>query len=266
MQVCVALIQLEVADRESVAARERRVLQMIDAAALQADVVVLPELWHVGAFNYPAVREHSELMSGQLVSAMRESAIRNGIWLHAGSFAERTEKGEIYNTSVVFDPNGELIAQYRKIHLFGFGEGESEVFAHGEAICVAETILGGTGLATCYDLRFPEIFRMLTERGATCVVIASGWPLARVTAWDVLTRARAIENQAWVLACNEVGSQGGVVLGGHSQIVNPQGEVVASADEVECILYATIDPDLAHTVREEFPVLKDIRIEGAFTS
>jgi len=266
MPVCIALIQLEVDDRENIEARERRVLKMIDSAALQADVVVLPELWHVGAFNYSAAHEHCELISGQLVAALRDSAMRNGIWLHAGSFAERTEQGEIFNTSVVFDPNGELIAQYRKIHLFGFGKGESAVFSHGEAICVAETILGDTGLATCYDLRFPEVFRLLTERGATCVVVASGWPLARIAAWDVLVRARAIENQTWILACNEVGSQGEVVLGGHSQIVNPQGDVIACASESECILYATIDPDLAHTVREEFPVLEDIRITGALTS
>jgi len=266
MQVCIALIQLDVSSHETLDARKRRVLELIDEAALQADVVVLPELWHVGAFDFIAAQEHAELIDGELVRVMREAAIKNGIWLHAGSFSERTEQAELFNTSVLFDPNGELVASYRKIHLFGFHEGEAEVFSYGSEIQVAGTILGETALATCYDLRFPELFRAFTERGATCVVIASGWPAPRISAWDVLLRARAIENQSWVLACNAVGTQGEVVLGGHSQIVNPLGEVVADAGESECILYATIDPDLPEKVHEDFPVLKDIRIRGSFIS
>ena len=262
----IALIQLEVDSHETIDARTQRTLKLIDEAALQADVVVLPELWHVGAFDFTAARKHAESIDGPLVSALRESAIRNGIWLHAGSFAESSGLGALFNTSVLFDPNGELVANYRKIHLFGFHEGETEVFSHGSEVAVAETILGQTALATCYDLRFPELFRVFVERKATCVVIASGWPSVRIDAWDVLVRARAIENQCWVLACNEVGTQGEVELGGHSQIVNPLGEVIAHATETECILYATIDPDLAVIVREAFPVLEDIRIKGSLTS
>ncbi len=266
MQVSIALVQLEVSSHETIGARKQRVLDLIDEAALQADVVVLPELWHVGAFNFSAAHEHAESIDGQLVAAMRESAIKNGIWLHAGSFAERTEQNALFNTSVLFDPDGILIAKYRKIHLFGFHEGETDVFSHGSEIAVTETILGKTALATCYDLRFPELFRAFSEREAACVVIASGWPSIRIEAWDVLLRARAIENQVWVLACNEVGTQGEVVLGGHSQIVNPVGEVVNRAGDSECVLYATIDADLPGKVRADFPVLQDIRIKGSITS
>lgn len=266
MQVSLALIQLEVSSHETIDARKQRVLELIDEAALQADVVVLPELWHVGAFDFIAADEHAEFIDGELLAALRESASKNGIWLHAGSFAERTQQNLLFNTSVLFDPNGEIVANYRKIHLFGFNEGEAEVFSHGSDIAVADTILGKTALATCYDLRFPELFRAFTESGATCVVIASGWPLIRIDAWDVLLRARAIENQTWILACNEVGNQDGVVLGGHSQIVSPLGEVVTHAGESECIIYATIDPDFPGEVREDFPVLEDIRIKGSFTS
>jgi predicted amidohydrolase len=186
--------------------------------------------------------------------------------LHAGSFAERDSDAKIYNTSVLINPNGEVIATYRKVHLFGFDSGEAAALTGGSNIVVAETVLGKTGLSTCYDLRFPELFRMLGEQQATAVIVSSGWPQVRLDAWDVLVRARAIENQCWIFACNEIGTQGSVELGGHSQIVSPKGEVIAKASDDECIVYAAIDPKLPAIVRAEFPVLRDIRIRSSFTN
>ena len=263
MPVNVALVQLDVSSQEPVTARIARTIDLINEASQTADVVVLPELWHVGAFDIPAIQEHAESANGPLVTLMRESASGNGIWLHAGSFAERDSVGNLYNTSVLIDPNGEVIATYRKVHLFGFDAGEAALLTGGTEISVAETVLGTTGLSTCYDLRFPELFRMLGQRHATSVIVSSGWPMARIEAWDVLVRARAIENQCWVIACNEIGVQGDVVLGGNSQVVNPQGEVVAKAGSNECILYAEVDPEMAIRVRADFPVLRDIRISGS---
>ena len=264
MPVNLALVQLDVSSKEPVTARIARTLELINEASQTADVVVLPELWHVGAFDIPAAQEYAEALNGPLVTLMRESAASNGIWLHAGSFAERDTVGNLYNTSVLIDPNGEVIATYRKVHLFGFDTGEAAALCGGTDIAVAETVLGMTGLSTCYDLRFPELFRMLGQRHATTVMVSSGWPQARIEAWNVLVRARAIENQCWVIACNEIGVQGDVVLGGHSQVVSPQGEVVAKASTDECILYAEVDPEMPARVREDFPVLRDIRISGAF--
>ncbi|MDD2858840.1 MAG: hypothetical protein PHU75_09220, partial [Candidatus Nanopelagicales bacterium] len=129
--------------------------------------------------------------------------------------------------------------------------------------------LGTSGLATCYDLRFPELFRLLTDEGAEAMVVPSGWPTARIEHWDVLLRARAIENQAWVLGCNAIGMQGPegsqVELGGHSQVVSPSGEVIAKAGAQELVLTAQVDASAASAVRAAFPVLRDIRIRGSFT-
>jgi predicted amidohydrolase len=163
---------------------------------------------------------------------------------------------------VLFDPQGDLVTTYRKIHLFGFAEGERTVMSGGNELVVIDTPLGTTGLATCYDLRFPELFRALTAAGATAFLVSSGWPLSRIEHWDILARARAIEDQAWVIACNEVGTQGAdnVGLGGHSVVIDPRGTVIAQAGETEEILYAEIDSAAPGRWRAAFPALDDIRI------
>ena len=130
----------------------------------------------------------------------------------------------------------------------------------GDELVVVETPLGPTGLATCYDLRFPELFRALTEGGATAFLLTSGWPTPRIEHWDVLTRARAIENQAWFIACNEVGTQPGIELGGHSVVVDPQGAVVCQAGSEEEVVLVDVDPEASARWRDEFPVLDDIQI------
>lgn len=229
-------------------------------AAREAEFVVLPELWHVGAFDVDAAREHAQPIDGPLVRDLAALAASLGIWLHGGSFAESAPDGRTFNTSLLLAPDGALVATYRKIHLFGFDGGETVLMSAGDELVVVDTPIGATGLATCYDLRFPELFRALTAGDASAVVISSGWPMPRIAHWDVLTVARAIENQAWVLACNEVGEQPGITLGGHSRVISPQGEVIAQAGESETILRASIDPGQAEQWRAAFPVLKDIRL------
>ncbi len=256
----IALLQIDCSTSEEVSARVARVLAMTAEAAAQADVVVLPELWNTGAFNIDGARVNAEPIDGELVSALSAIALAHGVWLHGGSFCERSDAGEHFNTSVVFAPNGVLVGSYRKIHLFGFSEGETTLMTAGEELLVVDTPLGPTGIATCYDLRFPELFRALTQGEATAFVLASGWPDKRIAHWDALLVARAIENQAWMIACNEVGDQDGVILGGHSTVVNPKGEVVARAGTDEEVLYVDIDPAEATRWRADFPVLKDIRL------
>ncbi len=259
MTVRVGLIQLEVSSDEPVAHRVTRTLSLVDDVASDCDMLVLPELWHVGAFDITAAREHAQSIDGPLVEALSGLARQRGIWLHGGSIAE-IDGDDHYNTSVLFAPDGALTAAYRKIHLFGFDGGETVLMSGGDELFVVETPLGPTGLATCYDLRFPELFRALTEGGATAFVISSGWPTPRIEHWDVLTRARAIENQAWLLACNEVGSQPGITLGGHSVGIDPKGAVVAQAGSGPEVLIVEVDPDAPLRWRTEFPVLEDIRI------
>ena len=259
MSVTVALIQLNCTSADPIYERVPHALKLIAKAATKAQFVVLPELWHVGAFDIEAAREHAQPINGPLVTDMAALAKQHGIWLHGGSFCE-VDDGSYYNTSVLFSPQGDLRATYRKIHLFGFEGGETTLMSSGEELVVVDTPLGATGLATCYDLRFPELFRALTEGGATTFVVTSGWPTPRIEHWDVLTQARAIENQAWVIACNEVGAQPGIELGGHSCVIDPKGAVVARGGGNEEIIYVEVDPELPEKWRESFPALKDIRL------
>jgi predicted amidohydrolase len=260
MTVRVALVQLDCSTAEPVTHRVTRALELVDQVAAEADLVILPELWHVGAFDVDAAREHAQAIDGPLVTALSALAAEHRVWLHGGSFCEMDTDGQHYNTSVLFAPDGELVASYRKVHLFGFDGGETVLMSGGEEIVVVDTPLGPTGLATCYDLRFPELFRALTDGGATAFLLTSGWPTPRIEHWDVLTRARAIENQAWFIACNEVGSQPGIDLGGHSVVVDPRGSVVAQAGSTAEVLFVDVDPEESGRWREEFPVLEDIRI------
>ncbi len=260
MSVRVALIQLDCSTSESVADRVTRTFELVERTASQADILVLPEMWHVGAHDVDAAREHAQPIDGPLVTGLAALAREHRIWLHGGSFCEVDADGNHFNTSVLFAPDGELVGTYRKVHLFGFEGGETVLMSGGDELVVVDTPLGPTGLATCYDLRFPELFRALTEGGATALLIASGWPTSRIGHWDVLAQARAIENQVWLLACNEVGQQGAVELGGHSIAVSPTGAVVAHGGSDEQVVIVEVDPDEVTRWREQFPVLADIRI------
>lgn len=255
--VRVALIQADCASGEGFEARVDRVLAETDKACGSADFVMLPELWSTAAFDLGCAREHAQKFDCELVSRMSQIARTNKTWLHGGSFAEITDSGQHFNTSVLFDSSGDVVATYRKIHVFGYG-GEAELMSAGQDLVVVDTPLGATGLATCYDLRFPEQFRGLVAKGAQAFAVTSGWPTKRIAAWDVLVQARAIENQSWVVACNQVGMQKGVQLGGHSAVVDPIGDVVAQAGVEETTLFATVDPGVVTQWREEFPALQDM--------
>jgi predicted amidohydrolase len=254
----VALLQLDSSDGEAVADRVERAAALVEGLR-DVELAVLPELWAVGAFDLVQAREYAEPLDGPIVRRMRDAARRAGIWLHAGSYAE-LDRGLRYNTSVVVDPAGDIVATYRKQHLFGWEDGEPSVMTAGDSLVVLPTPLGPTGLATCYDLRFPELYRRLVDSGTETFLMASGWPLARIEHWAVLTRARAIENQAWVVACNSAGFHARTAMGGRSVVVDPTGAVVAEAGEAEEILYADVDPAAVATWRRSFPALTDRRL------
>lgn len=258
--VRLSIIQLSCDERESAAQRTERALSQIASVAPSSDVVMLPELWHVGAFDIAAARVEAQPIDGPLVASLAGAARSGRVWLHGGSFAERAVDGRYFNTSVLFNPDGDLVAVYRKIHLFGFTGGETTLMSAGDELVVVETPLGTTGLATCYDLRFPEMFRGLVDKGAQAVLLTSGWPTPRVAHWTTLTRARAIENQMFIVACNEVGNHAGTNLAGHSVVVDPMGTVIAEAAGAEDVLRAEIDPSVASAWRDKFPVLADRRL------
>ena len=254
----VALIQVDVSDSESPEVRVKRVLQLVRDQQGKCDFVVLPELWNVGAFNNDALRPYAEPRDGELVSALCDVAKETGLWLHGGSFVELHDGDKLSNTSLLIRPDGTVATFYRKIHLFGFDTGEAVMLARGNDIIVEnETPVGRAGIATCYDLRFPELFRSQCANGAQTFVLCSGWPIPRINHWRVLIQARAIENQAWFIACNEVGQNGDYTLGGHSMVVSPKGDIIVEAGTEEEIIYADIDVDLVDQWRQDFPILRD---------
>ncbi|GAB3888807.1 carbon-nitrogen family hydrolase [Terrabacter terrigena] len=265
----VALIQLAYGDDESVADRTARVADLVRTLAGH-DLVVLPELWSAGGFDYTHWDERAEAVDGTVAQALSAAARDAGVTLHGGSIVERgtpvsdADRG-VWNTSLVFSPTGELVATYRKIHRFGFGEGEPSLMDAGEDLVVVDVPVAGgnavpVGLSTCYDLRFPELYRRLLDRGAEVFVIPAAWPARRVGHWTLLGQARAIEDQCVVLQCNTAGTHARHEMGGHSQVVDATGKVLASAGPDQEVI--SIDIDTAATLewRRTFPVLPDRRL------
>ncbi|MFD8911996.1 carbon-nitrogen family hydrolase [Streptomyces sp. NPDC059575] len=251
-----SLIQIAVDERESVADRRQRAVALVREQA-GADLVVLPELWTTGAFAYEDFGTGSEPLEGPTHEAMAKAAADAGVWLHAGSIPERDPDGTLYNTSLVFSPSGDLAAAYRKIHRFGFDQGEAVLMGAGSDLVTVRLPDTTLGLGTCYDLRFPELFRSLTAAGAETLVLPAGWPERRRAHWTLLAQARAVENQAFVLACGTAGTHAGVPQAGHSIVVDPWGEVLAEAGADEEVLTVEFDPAKVAETREQFPALKD---------
>ncbi|MFE9645216.1 carbon-nitrogen family hydrolase [Streptomyces sp. NPDC006365] len=262
-----SLIQIGVYDDEggeSIGARRERVAALVREQA-GADLVVLPELWTTGAFAYESFGTQAEPLQGPTYDAMAKAASDAGVWLHAGSIPERTVSGSgsaagdglLYNTSLVFSPSGELAASYRKIHRFGFDKGEAVLMSAGTDVVTVRLPSTTLGLATCYDLRFPELFRRLVDAGAETLVIPAGWPERRRSHWTLLAQARAVENQSYVLACGTAGTHAGVPQAGHSIVVDPWGEVLAEAGPDEEVLTVEFDPGKVGVTRDQFPALKD---------
>jgi deaminated glutathione amidase len=236
------------------------------AAALGAELIALPETWTVLG-GRDAIRAGAQDLDGEAITWSRSIAAELGIDLLAGSLFERrahgagSEKG--FNTSVHVGPDGELRAVYRKIHLFdvtvdGTDYGEAATQQAGEEIVVSTLKSGLTlGMTICYDLRFPELYRILTLRGAEVITVPAAFTLTTTRDhWEVLVRARAIENQVFMLAPNQIGSHpGGLRSGGRSLIVDPWGVVLAGAPDVETAIVADLDPEGLRDVRRRLPAL-----------
>ncbi|MCZ7646828.1 MAG: carbon-nitrogen family hydrolase [Planctomycetota bacterium] len=247
-------IQLEVRDEPRPAAVERA-LGLLEQAR-GSDLILLPELWPTGYFSFERYAAEAEPLDGPTVRLMSDWARRLRAWLYMGSFVER-DGARLYNTAVLLDASGAVTARYRKMHLFGYGSEEQKLLSRGEEAVTARTPWGIAGLATCYDLRFPELFRVLADRGAELFLVGSAWPKARLDAWLLFTRVRAHENLAHLLSCNCAGVNAGRPYAGHSQIVDPWGHVLAVGGADEALVGAEIDPGLPARARGEFPALSD---------
>jgi len=253
------MIQLASPPDESPDERRNRADDMVDQAR-GADLVVLPELWAPGYFAFDHYPERAEPLDGPTVAWGRAWAESLDAYVHLGSIVERDEAGRLYNTAVMVAPDGSIAHTYRKIHVFGYASREAELLTPGERVDVVETAFGTVAATTCYDLRFPELWRSLVDRGATTVVVPAAWPAARREHWRLFTSTRAVEEQVLVIAVNATGIQdGGVELGGHSRVVDPWGTVLVEAGEKEEVVWCDVDPAVVESVRAEFPVLADRR-------
>jgi predicted amidohydrolase len=253
--VQIHVVQIAYGDDDNLTERVERVTALVREQR-GADLVVLPELWPHGGFAYDRWEAEAQPLDGPIVTALRDATRDIATTVHMGSFVERDETGRLFNTSVLIDADGQVLTTYRKIHLFGFGEGEPKIMTAGDAVVVHD----GLGLATCYDLRFPEQFRALLDGGAEVVLLPAAWPAKRVAHWRLLAQARAVEGQSYVVACNTGGEHSGVPMGGGSIVVDPWGTVLAEAGTGEEVLVVEIERDLVARTRATFPVLADRRL------
>ncbi|MER5185456.1 carbon-nitrogen family hydrolase [Streptomyces sp. NPDC002896] len=254
----IALIQIASPAAEPSVERRARAAEMVTTAARGgAGLVVLPELWAAGYFAFDAYEAEAEPADGPTVTGLGALARDLGIYLHTGSYVERMPDGGLRNTAVLLGPEGDVLHRYSKVHIFGYQSQEARLLRPGDRISAARTPFGTMASTTCYDLRFPELWRALVDLGAGIVTVPAAWPAARLAHWRLFTSARAVEEQVLLIACNAVGEQDGVRLGGHSRVVDPWGEILAEADENEGITYCDVDPEIVPQVRKEFPVLGD---------
>lgn len=252
--------------------REANLVQamgLVDRAVERgAELVALPE--NVDLIGPQGVKvSAAEPLDGPTFDLFRRKAVEEGIWLLAGSIAEvSSSPDKARNTSILFAPDGTRAAVYRKIHLFdidlekGPSFRESDVVERGDEVVVADTELARIGLTICYDLRFPELYRALVSKGAEVIMIPSAFTMQTgKDHWEVLIRARAIENTSWVIAPAQSGHHGGKRWSyGHAMIVDPWGAVVAQCSDGPGLCVAEIDPEQLARVRRELPSIHHRRL------
>ena len=223
-----------------------------------ADLLLLPELWLHGYDLERAEKWAAPLGEGGFAHM---AALAREFNLHLnGSTLERHANG-ISNTSAFYAPDGALLGAYRKIHLFRMMQ-EHRYLVPGDHLTLCSTPWGPTGLTICYDLRFPEPFRVMALAGAVLFLVPAQWPVPRLEAWLVLARARAVENELFVAACNRVGTDGQVTFPGRSCVVDPLGCVLVEGDDQERLLIAQADLREIRKVRRYLPVYEDRRPEA----
>jgi predicted amidohydrolase len=219
------------------------------AAQANADVLLLPELWSSG---FDLRNRSGYIQPNHALLDQMQSLVNQQNMIVGGTYIIK-ENEHFYNSFIALQPNLPRV-HYNKHHLFRLMK-EDQYFSTGQPIAPIPTRCGSTALAVCFDLRFPEFFRSLRSQGAETFLISAHWPLARINHWEILLQARAIENQAYVIAVNSTGRSGKDEYGGTSMIVSPTGEILMKAPSSEAGLFIDkIDAHLVSIIREEFPI------------
>ena len=258
-------VQIQMNTQEDKAANLHAAETLITAAVAteRPDLIVLPE-YYASLSGNPVEQQASgeEFPDGDSYRLMSQLAAAHKVTIHAGSVVEKSGN-RFYNTTVVFGPAGQELARYRKIHLFdvvvpgGMRYGESETVARGEEIVTYQVDDVTVGCSICYDLRFPELFRKLRDRGADVIVLPAAFTLQTgKDHWEVLSRARAIETQTFFLATGQIGTHadGKKACWGHTMAIDPWGHIVAQASDKVGYISATIDRAYLEQVRRNIPV------------
>ena len=260
----VGLIQIKVEDKKE--DNLYKAAKLIDKIGKEdVDMVVLPEMFSCpyNTKNFPIYAEEEGDYSYKLLS---EISKRNNIYLIAGSIPEK-EGSNIYNTSYVFNRQGEKIAKHRKVHLFDIDIKnkqtfrESDTLSAGDKVTVFDSEFGKIGLCICYDFRFPELARLMVDKGAKAIIVPASFNMTTGPAhWDIMFRSRAIDNQVYTIGCSPARDYDySYISYGHSLIVSPYGDILCELDEKENFITYDIDLDYVDEIREQLPLLKHRR-------
>ncbi len=257
MKLTISLAQMSLQFGEAEANFARAADWIAEAAGCGSDLILLPELWASG-YDLPNWPRYATSLGEGLFARLAALARQHRIAI-GSSLLERAGQ-QVYNTFALFGADGQILGVYRKIHLFRLLDEQNWLTA-GQSLTLTETPWGPIGLAICYDLRFPEMFRPYAVAGSPLVLLVAEWPERRIAAWSKLLQARAIENQLFVAAVNKVGYSQGVKLGGCSAVIDPWGTPLVEGEQEEALLTVTIDLREAEKTRKYIPALSDRRPE-----
>lgn len=248
-------VQHDIAWEDKTANFDKIAAMLAKASIAPLSLIVLPEMFATGfSFNVPAVAESAHAQCEQFLAGLARQYRSTVI----GGLARMGAGGKALNQAVAFGSDGGEVARFTKLHSFSY-EGEGEHFAHGQDIAVFEWNGLTASPFICYDLRFPEVFRWAAQQGASLLLVLANWPSSRQEHWTTLLKARAIENQAYVVGVNRTGRSPKNTYAGGSQIISPRGQVLAEAGDEETVISSPVDAAALAAYRKEFPALKDMR-------
>jgi len=261
----IAMCQMKVVENKEQNLK-KAVAMIKEASHHGAGMVVLPEMFNCPYENDKFVEYSEERLTSKTLKLISRAANEYSVYVVAGSIPE-IDAGNIYNSSFIFDDCGNILDVHRKVHLFdvdvddGINFRESDTITPGNKVTVIDTPLIKFGVAICFDLRFPELFRLMVMEGARLVVVPGAFNITTGPAhWETTLRTRAVDNQIYMAAVSPArNNELSYVAYGHSMLVDPWGDVVETAKEAETIVYATINNELISKVREELPLLKNRR-------